>query len=78
MKTKLKIMTGLGVAALAAGCGSSGDSISTITPMPVTIPVDAFTQGVQNIVLASSETASPLDIDGVAVVDSDYALPVEL
>jgi uncharacterized lipoprotein YbaY len=75
MKTHLRIAIGLAIASLMAGCGSSGESTSGMTP-PAS--ADAFTQSVQAVAATSSDTAVPIAIDGIAAVGPDTALPVGL
>jgi len=73
MKTHLGIAIGLASAAVLTGCGGSGTSSSG---MPAPVAVDAFTQSVQAVVATASETALPMDIDGIAASGSDTAPPV--
>ena len=75
MTTNLRIAVGLAIASLIAGCGSSGESTSGMTP-PAS--ADAFTQSVQAVAAASSDTAVPIGIDGIVAVGPDTALPVGL
>jgi len=75
MKTNLRIVIWLAVAGLIAGCGDSAKPPSAMTPPAA---VDAFTQSVQAVVAATSDTAMPVDIDGVAATGSDNAPPVGL
>jgi uncharacterized protein YcfL len=75
MKTIIRIAIGLAGAGLAAGCGSSGEPTSAMTPPPT---VDAFTQSVQTVVANSSDASLPISIDDIAVTDSDSAPPVAL
>jgi uncharacterized lipoprotein YbaY len=75
MKTHTRIAIGLAFAGLLAGCGGSGNSTSA---MPPPAAVDAFTQTVQAVVATSSDTALPMDIEGVAAGGSESAPPVGL
>jgi uncharacterized lipoprotein YbaY len=73
MKKQLTIATGLACAGLLAGCGGSGMSAAGSTPPAA---VDAFTQSVQAMVATASDTALPMDIDGIAATSPDRATPV--
>jgi Na+/serine symporter len=75
MKISLKSALLLAVAGTIAGCGSSGEQSSGMTPP---VGADGFTQSVQGVLATSSDTAMPIAIDGIAAVGSDTAPPVGL
>jgi len=73
MKKHLRIPTGLACAGLLAGCGGSDMPAAVSTPPAA---VDTFTRSVQAMVATASDTAMPIDIDGIAADGSDSATPV--
>lgn len=67
--------------AITASCGGGGGSTSMTTPTPsspMPAAIDAFTQVALAIVANPSNTASPVPVDGFAVVTVDNGPPVEI
>jgi hypothetical protein len=73
MKTKLAILSAMGVAAtLVTACGGDDNNMSMTTPPPPASTVQSLdTAGVLALAKVTSETADPIMVDGGAVVLTD-------
>ena len=72
MKRSTAIVMAIAAAGALSACGSSADQ----SPKAMSTAVDAFTQSVQSIVAAASDTALPMAVDAIAALDADSATPV--
>jgi hypothetical protein len=73
VKTKIGFIAGAAaIAALLEGCGGGHSNSSTTTPPPVTPPAStSFTTFVHTELAATSETATPDDINSITFTFPD-------
>jgi hypothetical protein len=72
MKTKLALLSAMGVAAtLVTGCGHDDNTTMTPPPAPPPTTQSLDTAAVLTMAMASSETSDPIMVDDGAVVLTD-------
>lgn len=71
--------------AVLAACGQGNDGGPVVTPTPTPVPTptptpapmaDAFTQQVQQLIATTSDTTTPVPIDGISLTTSETTSPV--